>query len=77
MTRDEFLRRVAKLNEDWSKRYADRIEMEPAVSDPHNPGGYSDLPEHHHAVSAPSAYADILDERLDALIQEYQASGGR
>lgn len=76
MTKDEYLRRAAKLQEDWSLRYADRIEPEPAVSDLHDGAEYSDLPEHHDMVSAPSAYADLLDEKLYELTREYHASGG-
>lgn len=75
MTREEYLQRAAALHTEWSLRYADRIPADPGVSDPHD--GESDLAEHHHDVSAPSAYDDILNEKLTALTEQYQAAGGR
>lgn len=75
MTRDEYLRRAGEIHARWSLRYADRIEPALSESNPH-PGheDESDFAEHHHDVSATSAYADLLDEELDRLTEEYQAN---
>ena len=77
MTRDEYLRRAAALHTEWSLRYADRIPADMGAAEPHHDNGENDLPEHHHDVSAPSAFEDILMEKLDKLTQEYQGSGRR
>jgi hypothetical protein len=77
VNRQEYLRRAAEIHTAWSARYADRIEPATGASSPHEPGGESDFAEHHHDVSAPPHFADLLDEQLQALTQEYQASPDR
>lgn len=75
MTREEYLRRASEIHARWSLRYADRIEPVLSESNPHGgPGADSDFAEHHHDVSATSTYADLLDEELVALTQEYRAN---
>lgn len=77
MTKDEYLRRAGQIHADWSLRYADRIEPELSESNPHGSPDESDFAEHHHDVSAPSAYSDLLEEQLDALTREYHTSTAR
>lgn len=74
MTREEFLARAAALHTEWNKRYADSIEPDRSVVPEGE--GQDDFAQHHADVSAPSAYADLLDEKMDALIREYHASLG-
>ena len=77
MTRDEYLRRAAEINNKWEQRYSDRIPTAyPAGS---NPTGSepTDYPNHHAAVSAPPEFEDLLMDKLAALTKEYQNSGWR
>jgi|SoiMetStandDraft_5_1073268.scaffolds.fasta_scaffold603465_1 hypothetical protein len=74
MNRQEYLDTAQKLHTEWNLRYADRIEPAEGASDPHaGPGGDSDFAEHHADVSAPPHYADLLDEKLQALTAQYQS----
>ena len=75
MTKKEYLRRAAQIWQEWSNRYAERIEADPRDSNPHDPGGDSDYALHHDVVSAPAHFDDLLNEKLAALTAEYR--GGR
>lgn len=67
------LAEAAQITAAHSAKYAGRVKLNPADSNPHGgEGGRSDYVEHAHLVSAPTAVDDELNGQLDALLRRYR-----
>lgn len=68
MTRDEVLRAMTKLHDDWIEKAAERVSVDPADIAP----GKSDYNEHHADVSASGPIQDPLNAALVSLISNFK-----
>lgn len=75
MNAHDLLRDVAELSYEHADRYADRVPVDLADSDPHD-GERSDYNEHHHVVSAPPSIDDVLNRALVAKIEAFKRANG-
>jgi hypothetical protein len=77
VTPAELLAESARLTREHSLKWAGKVQLNDADSNPHDPqSGESDYVEHAHLVSAPPDVDDELNQKLADLLDRYRQSTG-